>query len=65
MEFQLNPVIRDSGSLQEFFARWSVGSRDLIITNEYLVKPYLAGKKRPVLCCIRRSTDGESRRTRW
>lgn len=47
MEFQLNPVIRDSGSLQEFFARWSVGSRDLIITNEYLVKPYLAGKKAP------------------
>ncbi|HHU23296.1 MAG TPA: 4-hydroxybutyrate dehydrogenase [Clostridiales bacterium] len=47
MEFLVKPVIKSCESLQAFLAKWQVNETDLIITNEYLVTPYLNGRELP------------------
>jgi len=47
MEFLIKPTIRDCESLLGFFEKWKVGATDLIITNAYLIAPYLGGMEPP------------------
>ena len=47
MEFAVHPAIKTCTGIQEFFAQWNVGSKDLIITNEYVLSPALGGAKIP------------------
>lgn len=47
MEFSVRPVIRECSGLQEFFTRWNVGEKDIIITNNYILSPALAGARPP------------------
>lgn len=47
MNFSVKPTIADCTSLEAFFKQWNVSGSDLIITNEYLLKPQLGGKQAP------------------
>ena len=40
MSFSIKTAISECKSIEEFFCEWKVGSGDLIITNEYILKPY-------------------------
>jgi hypothetical protein len=52
MNFLVKPAISDSESLLQFFDAWNLGAGDLIITNEYVLVPQLAGGEPPcdVIC---------------
>lgn len=41
MQFFVKPQIVDAPSLGEFMAGWQVGKGDLIVTNKYLITPYI------------------------
>ena len=47
MNFSVKPAISDSENLLRFFTDWNVGIGDLIITNEYVLVPQLAGGQPP------------------
>ena len=41
MVFQIKPVIKTMDSFKDFIASYEIGEKDLIVTNEYIVKPLL------------------------
>lgn len=47
MSFLLKPVVTECSGLDAFINEWNVGKNDLIITNEYVLKPALKGKEIP------------------
>jgi len=47
MEFSVNPTIAVYQSLQNFIEQKGIGSKDLIITNEYVLVPQLHGAPLP------------------
>ena len=47
MPFQVSTKIVDCPSIGNFFTEWEVGQTDLIITNEYVLHPHLAGRAVP------------------
>jgi len=41
MVFQIKPVIKTMDSFKDFVVSYEIGGKDLIVTNEYIVKPLL------------------------
>jgi 4-hydroxybutyrate dehydrogenase len=50
MGFFVKTNISDSGSFENFLQQWQIGSSDLVITNEYVLKPQL--NERPLPCDV-------------
>jgi 4-hydroxybutyrate dehydrogenase len=50
MNFSVRTNISDSGSFENFLQQWRIGDKDLIITNEYVLKPQLGEKS--LLCDV-------------
>ena len=44
MLFQIKPVIKTMDSVSELFESYDMGEKDLVVTNEFIIKPYLEGR---------------------
>lgn len=45
MLFQIKPVIKTMDNVDELFKSYGIGEKDLVVTNEYIIKPHLDGKE--------------------
>ena len=41
MTFQIKPVIKTMDSFKDFVTNYDIGEKDLIVTNEYIIKPHM------------------------